>query len=293
MTTSPTPPPNVPLSRFERTALALTSFTNERELPKRVTHWYLSRSVAWIHLTVGRRLYTRGLEGFHEMAPDRGVLVVANHRSFFDMYMLMIAMFWRGRGWTERLFFPVRANFFYEQPIGVFLNYFVGGGSMFPPIFRDPSKAALNQVAVDTIARRLREPGTLVGMHPEGTRGKGPDPYELLPAQPGVGQMILAAKPIVVPLFINGISSDFIGEVRQNYRPGARQKPITLVFGEPLDFSEYEGQKPRAALYKRVADRTRDALVKLGEEERALRARLVSGELDDDAGWLMHQPRGW
>jgi len=297
-TSPPSPPPAsppapIPLTPFERAALALTRFSNERPIPKRVMHWYLTRSIVWMRHTVGRRIFTDGLEWFHGLAPDRGVLVVANHRSFFDMYMLMIAMYWRGQGWTKQLFFPVRSNFFYEQPAGVLINYAIGGGSMYPPIFREPSKAALNQVAVDKIVGVLREPGTLVGMHPEGTRGKGPDPYELLPAQPGVGQMILAAKPLVVPLFINGLSSDFLGEIRQNYRDDRRKNPITLVFGQPIDFSDYEGQKPRAALYKRVADRARDAIIALGHKERDLRARITTGELDHSDGWLTTKPRVW
>mgnify|MGYP001480307136 CR=1 FL=1 len=38
------------------------------------------------------------------------------------------------------------------------------------------------------------QPGTVVGLHPEGTRGKGPDPYTFLPAQPGVGKLALVAE---------------------------------------------------------------------------------------------------
>ena len=38
-----------------------------------------------------------------------------------------------------------------------------------------------------------------------GTRGKGDSPYELLPAHPGVGQIVLQARPIAVPVFVNGL----------------------------------------------------------------------------------------
>ena len=284
-----------PLSRFERLALRLARYTNENALTKGALHWFMTQSVPWIRLTVGPRFYVEGLERVHGMQPDRGIMFVANHRSFFDMYVVMLAMFWQGPAWTRRMFFPVRSNFFYEHSLGVLLNYLAGGGSMYPPIFRDPAKAALNQAALDTIVRMLAQPGTLVGMHPEGTRGKGPDPYQLLPAQPGVGQMILASKPmpIVIPLFINGLSNDFLGDCRDTYRPHIkRENPVILVFGEPIDFSDFAGQKPRAALYKKSADRTRTAILACAERERELRAGIVSHAIpDSDPGWLYNIPR--
>jgi 1-acyl-sn-glycerol-3-phosphate acyltransferase len=285
--------PNVNLSRFERAALALSRFTNESPAPKRALHWYLYKlTPAWIKLTVGPRFFVDGLDRIRAMHPDRGVMFVANHRSFFDMYVVMLAMFWQGRGWTERLFFPVRSNFFYEHPTGVLLNYALGGGSMYPPIFRDPAKSELNRVALDTVIRLLAQPGVMVGMHPEGTRGKGPDPYELLPAQPGVGQMILAAKPIVIPLFINGLSNDFIDVCRSSYQKGVRrEKPVSLVFGEPIDYSQYAAQKPRAALYKKTADLVREKILEVGQRDRELREQMMSGQLDDDPRWLFNMPR--
>jgi len=61
--------------------------------------------------------------------------------------------------------------------------------AMYPPIFRERSRAALNLVGLDELAWLLRRGGTFLGIHPEGTRGKGDDPYTLLPAQPGVGRI--------------------------------------------------------------------------------------------------------
>ena len=57
-------------------------------------------------------------------------------------------------------------------------------------------------------------------MHPEGTRGKGPDPYELLPAQPGVGKLALVGKPVVIPAFILGLGNDIVEDVRLNFTQG-------------------------------------------------------------------------
>jgi 1-acyl-sn-glycerol-3-phosphate acyltransferase len=237
---------------------------------------------------IHRRTYCEGLDAVHALRPERGVIVAANHRSFFDLYTMMTSFFWwGGNSWTKRMFYPVRSNFFYEHPLGTAVNFAIGGGSMYPPIFRDPGKAALNQVAVDRVIAALGEPGTLVGMHPEGTRGKGDDPYELLPAQPGIGQMILAARPTVIPLFVNGLDNDLLGVIRRTYTPEIRRKaPLTLVWGEPVDYSDFLAQKPRAALYKRVADRVLERIAALGERERVLRAEIAAGQHDAGANWL-------
>ena len=55
-------------------------------------------------------------------------------------------------------------------------------------------------------------------MHPEGTRGKGPDPYEFLPAQPGVGKLALVAQPIVIPAFILGLGNNIVEDIRSTSR---------------------------------------------------------------------------
>jgi 1-acyl-sn-glycerol-3-phosphate acyltransferase len=277
------------LTPFERFALSLARYTNENPLPKRLSHWWLSRpSVAWVKRAIGPRFFAEGVERIRNLYPDRGVIFASNHRSFFDMYAVMLSLLVPGDSWFKRIFFPVRSNFFYEQPAGLLVNYAISGGSMYPPIFRDPGKAALNQVAVDRVVELLGRPDVIVGMHPEGTRNKGDDPYIMLPAQPGVGQMILAAKPVVIPLFINGLTNDIVGEITSTYRlrHAHRVRPITCVFGEPLDYSEYTRSKPRAALYKKTADFVAAKILELGERERSLRARIAAGELDDAPGWV-------
>ena len=50
------------------------------------------------------------------------------------------------------------------------------------------SAPPLNDDALDKMVALLGRPGNVLVLHPEGTRGKGPDPYQFLPAQPGVGE---------------------------------------------------------------------------------------------------------
>jgi len=282
------------LSPMERAALALTRFANERPLPKRLQHAFCGNvTLPWVRASLARRVYTDGLDNLLELYPDRGVLLCANHRSFFDMYTAMLALFMRDCGWLRRLYFPVRSNFFYETTAGVLMNFAVGGGAMYPPIFRERTKSPYNDDALERLKRFLRDPDVIVGMHPEGTRNKGANPYALLPAQPGVGEVVLQAKPIVIPMFINGLTNDFVGGIRTTHRPGSRRTdPILLVIGKPFDYSAFADKKPRLALYKRVADQINDAIAALGGRERELRAAIASGAIPDDApSWLVPPKR--
>jgi len=273
----------VALTRTERLALALGRFSNELDVIKLLQIRYLrSGPQAVIRFSAGKRTFVDGIDYLREQ-PDRGLMLAANHRTFFDQYLAMLCFYDGGVDWPKRILFPVRSNFFYEKPIGIALNFLIGGGTMYPPIFRDSNKAALNKDALKRAARFLSQPGTLVGVHPEGTRGKHPDPYELLPAQFGIGQMILHAKPVVVPLFINGMTNDFVSEVRNMRGYEARRtRPVVCVFGKPVDYSEFTKKKPRMALYKRTSQCVMRHIADLRDREKELRAQILSGEIGDD-----------
>ena len=279
------------LTTVESLACRIMELANERVAPKWLQYKFLRTiSQAWVYRTMHRRMFVDGIDKIVGLNPDRGVVLASNHRTFFDQYVGMLGMYEAGVTWTRKIFFPVRSNFFYEHPVGVALNLFVAGGVMFPPIFREASKPSINRQSVDRLVAYLQEPGTLVGVHPEGTRGKGDDPYELLRAQPGIGEIILKSKAIVLPLFLNGLSNDFVGQVRKNYQSGIRNRdPIIACFGDPVDYSDFAGKPPRATLYKRTADRVREAIMKLGNRERELRAQCQRGAIPDDApGWLFN-----
>lgn len=282
------------LGAFQGAALAMGRLTNERPGPKRLQDLFVrSVSRSWVRRTVERRAYVQGVEWLTELAPDRGVLLCANHRSFFDQYIAMLCLWDSGVTWDKRRFFPVRANFFYENPAGMLLNLLVGGGAMYPPIFREREKAGWNRDALERLTGFLAQPGTLVGMHPEGTRGKGDDPYEMLPAQPGVGELILRARPLVVPLFIGGLRNEFLAQARLNYRPDVRrQDPLILCFGRPVEYEDLTVERPRLTLYKRAADRVRAAILALGEQEKGIRAACREGRVSDaDPAWLKNRVR--
>ncbi len=281
------------LTRIERVAMRLAEVTNTHPIGQRFQeHFLRGVTYTWVRAAVANRCLFDGLDQLVARQPERGVLLASNHRSFFDQYTMLLALYLTGTPWCQRINFPVRANFFYEHPVGILMNWGIAAGVMYPPVFRQRERAEANKRTVDQLVSMLQRPGTVIGVHPEGTRGKGPDPYEMLPAMPGIGQIALQAMPMVIPAFVMGLSNDFVTEVRDNFRPGIRRRrPVIAVFGEPVDYSAFTTSKPRPALYKRTADLIRQRIAELIPRERELRAACAAGEIaDDDPRWLLNRP---
>ncbi len=283
------------LTRTERLALRFAELANEDPRGK----WLQSRflrgvSYVWVRAALARRMLVDGLDDLIALQPDTGVMLVSNHRSFFDQYAMLLACWMGPVPWARHLYFPVRSNFFYDQPLGIVVNAAVAGGAMYPPIYRPAERRALNDDALDKMVELLHQKDTVLGMHPEGTRGKGPDPYTFLPAQPGVGKLALVAKPVVIPAFILGLGNSIVQDIQWNFQAGARREhAVITVFGAPIDYSDLLAEKPRPTLYKKTADRFMTEIGKLSAREKELRADLLAGRIaDDDPRWLSGRPVG-
>jgi 1-acyl-sn-glycerol-3-phosphate acyltransferase len=64
--------------------------------------------------------------------------LVSNHRSFFDLYV--VTGYLVKRNMPHRLVFPVRANFFYDRRLGLFVNGVMSFFAMYPPLFQRRKK---------------------------------------------------------------------------------------------------------------------------------------------------------
>ena len=264
------------LRPVEKLAVRIGHFINERPFPNAVKMaWHKSVGRLWVGVSISNLLHVEGVEHLRDLGQDRGVLMCSNHRSFFDQYVISYALV-TNCPWLTDLLFPVRATFFYESLAGIAVNLIFGAGSMYPPVYRERERADLTKVGWEMLTQVLSRPGAVVGVHPEGTRGKGPDPYEFLPAQPGVGQLAMMAKVPVLPVFIHGLGNDLPGQIASNFKDGGRDasKKIVIVFGPPVDLAELNAGKPRPAQYKRVADKIMDAIKPLAAREREIRAEL-------------------
>lgn len=231
---------------------------------------YLQRTLgtAWIDVCTKHLRRVHGFERVPHLAPHESFIFVCNHRSFFDLYVITMELF--RRGMTQRILFPVRAHFFYDSYLGLLVNGVMSFFAMYPPIFREKQKAFVNVASLQELSYLIRRGGVFVGMHPEGTRNTSDDPLDFLPAQPGVGKIIHEARVTVIPVFINGLlPHNLKRQVLSNFDRSGR--PIHIVFGAPLDFSNEFAQKGSPKLHRAISERCMTAIAELGREEQTLR----------------------
>jgi 1-acyl-sn-glycerol-3-phosphate acyltransferase len=168
------------------------------------------------------------------------------------------------------LFFPVRAKFFYDSPLGWLVNLVMGWWAMYPPFFREAKEVKKREFDKYSLRRLIQicseGRGHVIGFHPEGKRNLNDNPYEFLPAQPGIGKVIMAARPQVVPVFIAGLGNDLAKQVLGNWRGGEK---VRIWFGEPIDLSEFYEKSDRLRTHKEIADFLMQKIGELAEGDRA------------------------
>lgn len=270
----PAPEELAVLSPFESFAFRLTRRMNRGRWKRVWTFCQRTMGAGWIHLATYNLMRVYGLEHLDALARERPVLLVANHRSFFDMYAVSSVLFRRTRC-RKQLFFPVRGRFFYDSPLGLLVNFVMGWWSMFPPFFAGGENPLVDKRAFDKYSMRAltalcREgAGNVVGFHPEGMRNKSADPYSFLRPQPGVGRLVKDARPQVVPVFIAGLGNDLARQVLGNWRGG---EPVRIHFGPAIDFEDFQTRRDSLRTYKEIADFVMTKIADLGERDRELRA---------------------
>jgi len=258
----PTPEEISVLSTSEKIGFRLTHRMNLGILKRLMTFFQRYIGSLWIIISTYNLMKVFGLENFEKTDPTRPVLLVANHRSFFDMYVVSTTIFRK----TDRkfaLYFPVRAKFFYDSPLGWMVNLIMGWFSMYPPFFREanePAKREFDKFSLRRLVQICSEnKPNVIGFHPEGKRNLNDNPYEFLPAQPGIGKVILSAHPQVVPVFIAGLGNDLPKQVLGNWRGGEK---VRIWFGDPIDLSAFYEKRDSLRTHKEIAD---FLMLKIGE----------------------------
>ncbi|MFC4694377.1 MULTISPECIES: lysophospholipid acyltransferase family protein [Geodermatophilus] len=159
-------------------------------------------------------------EGREHVPADGAAILASNHLSASDWIFMPLSL-------RRRVTFLAKQEYFTGTGVKGWLQraFFSGAGQV--PIDRSSATAA--EDAIRTGLRMLRE-GRLLGIYPEGTRS--PD-GRLYRGKVGVARMALETGVPVVP-------------VAMVYRPrrmpfGRKLVRVCVRFGEPLDFSRYEG----------------------------------------------------
>lgn len=222
----------------------------------------------WIKICTYNLMRVYGIEYVENSDAARPLLLVANHRSFFDMYVVSSVIFRQTRR-PVKLFFPVRAKFFYDSPIGWLVNLAMGWWAMYPPFFREDREERKREFDKFSVRRLVQlatiGAGHIIGFHPEGKRNLSDDPYELLPAQPGIGKVIYAAQPQVIPVFVAGLGNDLPKQILGNWTGGEK---IRVRFGAPIDLSEFYTKSDRLRTHKEIGDFLMTKIGELAERDR-------------------------
>lgn len=258
------------LTTFERLGFRLTHRMN---LGRWKRFWgFCQRHFGslWIKICTYNLMTVFGLENVENSSPEVPLLLVANHRSFFDMYVVSSVIF-RQTKRPIKIYFPVRAKFFYDSPIGWLVNLAMGWWAMYPPFFREDREQKKREFDKYSLRRLVQISsegyGHLIGFHPEGKRNLNDDPYSLLPAQPGVGAVVLKARPNVIPVFIAGLGNDLPKQILGNWTGGEK---IRLWFGEEIDLSAFKEKSDRLRTHKEIADFLMSKIAELAEKDKQM-----------------------
>ena len=264
----PTANETVVLNRRERVGFWLTHKMNLGAMKRLMTFCQRHVGSLWIYLATYNLMNVFGIENVENADVDTPIVLVANHRSFFDMYTVSSVLF-RRLDRPITLYFPVRAKFFYTNPIGWFVNLVMGWFSMYPPFFREEREARKREFDKYSMRRLVQlcqiGYGHIIGFHPEGKRNLTGGTYEFLPAQPGIGKVIYAAHPQVIPVFIAGLGNDLPKQILGNWTGGPK---VRIWFGEKVDLSEFYAKGDRLRTHKEISDHLMTKIGELGGLDR-------------------------
>ncbi len=258
------------LNSIEKIGFRLTDKMNQGAWKRLWTFCQRHIGSLWIYLATYNLMNVYGIENVERTNAEKPVLLIANHRSFFDMYTVSSVLF-RQTTRSMKLFFPVRAKFFYTSPVGWLVNLVMGWWSMYPPFFREAKEAEKREFDRFSMRKLIdicsHGAAHVVGFHPEGKRNLSDDAYSFLPAQPGIGKVIMAARPQVLPIFIAGLGNDLPKQILGNWRGGEK---VRVHFGASLDLSEFYGKRDSLRTHKEIADFLMVKISELGEQDRAI-----------------------
>lgn len=264
------------LTLRERTILRFLHALNTRPLLKRLGQIWAHTAFNWFGWWFFNRvMVVTHPERLTAVKPETPLVLLANHRTFWDMFVLSLIQYRMTRHFRAA-YFPVRSSFFYEKFIGVFVNLLFSGGAMYPPIFKDRRRGRLNLLMMEHIAQLAGRPRVVVGFHPEGTRNRDASPYELLPGRSGTGRLILAAwknGARILPVFMHELDPWLPRQLWNNLR---RLTSLNVIIGEPLDLADLANEPANAATFNAVTALTMERLAALASEERDLRASSTS-----------------
>jgi len=226
-----------------------------------VLYWVLKWIVIGPWLRVLFRPWTDNMDAIPVEGP---AILVSNHLSFSDSFFLPLVT-------KRRITFLAKQEYFTGKGIKGLISkaFFTGVGQV--PIDRTSGRAA--EAAITTGIRILDE-GHLLGIYPEGTRTADGRLYR---GKTGVARMALEGHAPVIPVAMIGTY-----EIQPPGRIRPRIRRVGVRFGDPLDFSRYDGMESDRFVLRSVTDEIMYALMELSGQEYvdmyATRAKEIKAE---------------
>ncbi len=196
-----------------------------------------------------RLMFRPQVEGAEHIPGDGPVILAGNHLTFIDSIVLPVVT-------KRQVFFIGKDEYVTGKGLkGRLMAWFFTGVGMIP-VDRD---GASGGVAALMTGRRILEEGRIFGIYPEGTRS--PD-GRLYRGRTGIARLTLMTGAPVVPFAMIGTDK---------LQPGGRGIPrpgrVTVRFGEPMEFSRYEGMDRDRYVLRAVTDSVMTEVMRLSGQE--------------------------
>ncbi|WP_203335407.1 lysophospholipid acyltransferase family protein [Nocardioides limicola] len=209
-------------------------------------YWFLK----WILLGPPLRLIFRPQAHGVDHVPTEGPAILAcNHLSYADWLFMPLVL-------PRRVSFVAKAEYFTGTGVKGWLqkNFFTGTGNI--PIDRSGASAAEGAL---TSAKKVLGSGGIFGIFPEGTRSHDGKLYR---GRTGVARLALETGVPVIPVAVVG--TDVVAPPGKKF--GRFTRPV-VRFGEPLDFSRYEGMSDDRYILRSITDEIMYAIMELSKQE--------------------------
>ncbi|KKQ94905.1 MAG: 1-acyl-sn-glycerol-3-phosphate acyltransferase [candidate division CPR2 bacterium GW2011_GWC1_39_9] len=174
-----------------------------------------------------RIFWVEKVEGIHYLPKKGPIIIAANHASFLDFALLVVAS-------KRRLYFLV-SDFFYKNPF--FRLILRMTGQIKVDSFKK-GRSAVYQAAEDVLKR-----GHVLVIFPEGTRSND---GKLLKAYKGVARISLQNEADILPV---AIKESHVVWRRGKFFPSFK-KICKVVFLQPIIYKEIKHKEPKEIVHK-------------------------------------------
>jgi len=217
-----------------------------RQKRRNVFYWVLKKIFLGPLLKLLFRPWVKGLDNIPETGP---AILASNHLSFSDSIFMPLMV-------PRPVIFLAKSEYFTGRGLkGKLTALFFRLTNQLP---MDRSGGAASANSLSTGAEVLAK-GGLLGIYPEGTRS--PD-AKLYRGKVGVAKLVLSAGVPVIPVAM--IGTDKVQPIGRKL-PNIRR--IGMIFGEPLDFSRYQGLEDDRFVQRSVTDEIMYELMRLSGQE--------------------------